>query len=85
MLFLNTLSIDDEKWSEQMNRWIDLLNMMQSLQSQILKINSKEEKRDIGKVFSVKKDDIAKDFRDLKKLNTVEVTWGCEVKVKKRN
>ncbi len=47
--------------------------MMQLLQSQILKINSREEKRGVDKTFSVKKNNIVKDFRDVKKLDTVEV------------
>jgi len=47
--------------------------MMQPLQGQVLKIDSREEERGIDKAFSVKKGGIAKDFEDVKKLNTVEV------------
>ncbi len=73
MLLLNTLGTGDEKRPEQMNRWIDLLDMMQPLQGQVLEIGSRGGERGVGKAFSVKKGGIAEDFGDVEELDTVEV------------
>jgi len=73
MLLLDTLGTGDKKRPEEMNRWIDLLDMIQSLQGQVLKISSREGEKGVGKAFSVKKGGIAEDFGDVEELDTVEV------------
>ncbi len=73
MLLLNALGTGDEKRPEERNRWIDLLDMMQSLQGQVLEIGSRGGERGVGKAFSVKKGGIAKGFGDVEELDTVEV------------